>query len=155
RLAVALASSGSHAPETGRVRILDVESGRELLRLDALGSPRFTPDDSQIATNRADGSISLWDATTGRDVRHFSAPGHRSMRLAISPDGRWIASGTQGGKVLIWNMQSDDPPLVLSGLEDAVKSVAYSPDGRKLAACDRHGQVRIWNSDGYETNQWQ
>src|SRR4029077_11989000 len=37
RLAIALATSGAHVSEKGRVLIVDVASGQELLRLDALG----------------------------------------------------------------------------------------------------------------------
>jgi eukaryotic-like serine/threonine-protein kinase len=155
RLALALASSGTHGPEAGRLRILDVETGKELLRLDALGSPRFSPDDRWLATNRADGSVSLWDAKTGREIRNLFAPGQRSMRIAISPDGHWIASGTQAGSVLIWNLMADEPPIILEGLVDSVSSVAFSPDDSRLAACDRHGQVCIWNSDWEQTTQWQ
>jgi WD40 repeat protein len=155
RIAVALASSGSHMPETGRVRVLEVDTGKELLRLDALGSPRFSPDDQWLATNRADGSVSIWDSNSGREIRKLAAPGHVSMRIAFHPDGRLLACGTRAGKVLIWNLASDEPPLVLSGLADMVSSISFSPDGRKLAACDRHGQVRIWNDEWKETNQWE
>jgi WD40 repeat protein len=155
RLAIALASSASQAPEKGRVQILDVESGRELLRLDALGSPRFSPDDLWLATNRADGSVTLWDSTSGRELRKLVVEGHRSMRIAISPDGKRLACGTDAGKVLIWNLTGDDRPLVLSTHTTAVTSLVFSPNGRKLASCDRDGKVSIWDDEWHEINQWQ
>jgi eukaryotic-like serine/threonine-protein kinase len=155
RLAIALASSGSHASEKGRVQILDVESGRELLRLDALGSPRFSPDDRWLATNRADGSVSLWDSTSGREMRKLTVEGHRSMRIALSPDGRWLACGTDAGKILIWDLSHDAQPRILSGHTNLVSWLVFSPNGRKLASCDRHGKVSIWDYEWNEVNQWQ
>jgi WD40 repeat protein len=154
RLAIALASSGLHASEKGRVQILDVESGQELLRLDALGSPRFSPDDRWLATNRADGSVSLWDSTSGREIRKLSAEGHRSMRIALSPDGRWMACGTDAGKILIWDLSDDAQPRVLSGHTNLVSWLVFSPDGRNLASCDRRGKVSIWDHEWNEVNQW-
>ena len=148
RLAVAQMNSGPRVVEQGRVKIFDLQSGQELLRLDAVGNLRFSPDDRWLATNRADGSVTLWDAKTGREIRKLAAAGHRNRRVAVSPDGQHLASGTDKGKILIWNLSDDEPPLVLGGLADLVSAVHFSSDGRKLATCDRHGKVIIWN------NQW-
>jgi WD40 repeat protein len=155
RLAIAHLPSGSRSPETGRVRILDVESGRELLRLDALGSPRFGPRDRWLATNRADGSITLWDPESGRVLRKLVAEGHKSMRIAVSPDGTRLACGTADGNVLIWNPEHDDPPFVLSGHTGNITSLAFSPDGRLLASSDRTGKVKVWDSGWKEYIQRQ
>jgi WD40 repeat protein len=153
KLAIALATAGGHASETGRVQIVDVASGQELLRLDALGTPRFSHDDRWLATNREDGSVSLWDPVSGREIRKLSAEAHRSMRIAISPDCNRLASGGSAGKILVWDLTGDHPPQVLSGHTDVISSLAFSSDGRLLASSDRHGQISLWDQQGKEINR--
>jgi WD40 repeat protein len=148
RIAVAATSSGSHGLEAGRVRIHDVESGRELLRLDALGEVLFGPNDQWLVTNRADGSATLWNPDTGEEIRRLYAPGHRSMRLALSPDFAELACGTNDGKILLWNLTNSEPPKILAGHEKLVTALVYHPDGSRLASCDRMGKVIEWNRQG-------
>jgi eukaryotic-like serine/threonine-protein kinase len=154
RLAIALNGAGSHNAEKDRVQILELESGRELLRLSGLGNPCFGPDDCWLATNRTDGSVSMWDAKSGREIRNLAAKGHRSMRIAINPDGSRLACGTNTGKILIWDLAGDAPPQIIGGHADLVTSLVFSPDGRTLASCDLHGTVIIRNEQLTEIKQW-
>lgn len=154
RIAIAATAAGSHAPETGRVRIHDTATGRELLRLDALGEPVFGPNDAWLATHRADGSVTLWDVASGREMRKLAVPGHRSMRMALSPDDTRLAIGTELGKVVIWNLSNDDPPAVLDGHTDLVTALTFSPDGNFLASCDRNGKVILRDRFGVVSETW-
>lgn len=154
RLAVGATASGTHASEAGRMSIHEVPTGRELLRLDAIGEPVFSPDDRWLITSRASGSVTIWDAADGREIRTLSAPGHRGMRLAIHPNGSRLACGTETGRVLLWNLASDQPPTVFDGHNQLVTAVAFSPDGSVLGSCDRRGKVIFRNLDGSEINSW-
>lgn len=154
RLVIARNGAGLHSIEKDRVQILDAESGRELLRLDGLGNPCFGPGDRWLATNRTDGSVSLWDPQSGREIRNLAADGHRSMRIAINRDGSRLASGTNAGKILIWDLAQELPPQIVGGHSDLVTSLAFSADGRTLASCDLHGTIVIWNELLTETKRW-
>lgn len=154
RVAIALAGAGSRSNEKDGVQVFDVESGRELLRLDALGNPCFSPDDRWLATNRADGSVTLWDAISGREIRKFAAEGYRSRRIAICPDGGLMACSTDTGKVLIWDLSRDASPTIIDRHADPVTSLFFTPDGGKLITCDRRGRITIWDKQWKVINEW-
>jgi len=85
-------------------RIWDVAMGRQVGSLaghkgyviDAV----FLPDGKRILTGSKDGTVRLWDAETGHELRKFVAPGP-VHRILLSPDGKrciaeWeYAHGTQ------------------------------------------------------------
>jgi WD40 repeat protein len=155
RLAIARNAAGLQREETDRVQILDAESGREILRLDGLGNPCFGPGDRWLATNRADGSVSLWDPQSGREIRKLAANGYPSIRIASNRDGSRLACGTFAGKILIWDLTRDAPPQIIGGHADLVTSLVFSRDGRMLASSDLHGTVLIWNEQFAEIKRWQ
>jgi WD40 repeat protein len=155
RLAIAQNRAGPHSKEKDRVQILDAESGQQLLRLDGLGNPCFDPNERWLATNRSDGSVSLWDPRSGREIRKLAADGHRSTRIAINSDGTRLACCTIAGKILIWDLARDAPPQVVGGHAGPVTSLVFSPDGRTLASSDLHGTVIIWNEAFAEIKRWQ
>jgi WD40 repeat protein len=154
-LAFAQNAAGLHKEEKDRVRILDVESGQEVLRLDGLGNPSFGPEDRWLATNRADGSVSLWDPQSGREIRKLTADGYRSTRIAVNSDGTRLASASVAGKILIWDLTQDVPPQIVGGHADLVSSLVFGRDGRSLASSDIHGTVIIWNEQFAEVQRWQ
>jgi WD40 repeat protein len=67
-----------------------------------------SPDGRRLATGSDDGTIKLWDTTSGEEV--FSLRGHTAgvLRVAFSPDGRRIASGSVDRTVLVWDTS---PPV--------------------------------------------
>jgi WD40 repeat protein len=154
RLAVAQNNAGFHKEEKDRVQILDAESGRELLRLDGLGNPRFGPGDRWLATNRADGSVSLWDPQSGREIRKLASDGRSGTRIAVDCGGTRLACGTAAGTILVWDLTRDVPPQVVGGHAGLVTSLVFSPDGRTLASSDLHGTVILRDEGLAEVKRW-
>ena len=103
-----LASAGGiwFGSEFGEVKIWDLSTGRVLdLRghTDLVWGLAYSPDGRRLATGSLDGTIKLWDTTTGEEV--FTLRGHTAgvICVAFSPDGRRIASGSWDRTVRVWD----------------------------------------------------
>jgi WD40 repeat protein len=111
----------------------------------------LSPDGTRLASGHRDGTVYLWDATTGRGAGTLR--GHRSMVLALAwaPDSKRLASGGFDGTVRVWEASPGGEEVhVLWGHPQAVFSVAWSPDGKRLASAGSDPLVRIWDPEAGE-----
>jgi WD40 repeat protein len=120
----------------------------------ALASPieslAVSPDGTVVATGVDDGTVRLWDVTTGKQVGQpliaGASKGATVESVAFSPDGSMIAAGDQNSTVRVWSVPTQrQVGPALSGGVDTVNAVAFSPDSRELASADDDGSVRLWN----------
>ena len=154
RLAIPLA----HA-----IEIREVGTGRVCGSLPLTRESRFatwSPDGTHLACESADGSVDIWEVSTGVRTTTFGKKGieHESFvtryvtysghtdpvnNVAWSPDGQTIAScsgrlnqGQDGAdySVRLWNVSTAEEIVVFSGHDDAVNRCQWSSDGQLLAS---------------------
>ncbi|WP_165250271.1 WD40 repeat domain-containing serine/threonine protein kinase [Paludisphaera soli] len=143
------------------VRVHEVATGRELLSIplprgrEALGVA-YSPDGGTLAAcagvfwetvERADeeGSLTLWDAASGRPLRDLRGHAGSVHQAAFAPDGTQLASAGGDGLVKIWDPATGGLLRDLSGHEGVVMGVAYAPDGRRLVSAGLDGTLRLWD----------
>jgi WD40 repeat protein len=151
--------------ESGRVRVWDVESGKED---SASGSPdtAFGPialsADGKILATRGDG-VQLWSFPEGKRIRSL-AKGKPVCSLAMFPKGDMMVTGGSDGRILLWDLNSGQQKLEFIAHQrkendkeepEPVAAVAFSPGGALLASGGSDSTVRLWNVAGpKELHAW-
>jgi WD40 repeat protein len=178
--AVAYSADGLRLASGGSDRSVIVRSVSIItppIRLASRVSPvqvlAFSPTAPLLATGHHDGTVTLWDARDGYNVRiirptndlvrdaatlgPYGLFGYKDWdyreicALAFSSDGLHLAIGADDGTVRIWNIDNgaeEPPPPRLGG---SVLSLSFSGDCRWLAIArrpsgfDNNGTARIWD----------
>ncbi|KAK0553428.1 beta transducin [Tilletia horrida] len=94
----------------------------------APSSPPSAPPSPIFAVGYADGSIRLWDASSGTATVTFN--GHKSAvtTLAFDSQGLILASGSQDTDLILWDVVAEAGLFRLRGHRDAVTQVAFVPN---------------------------
>ena len=108
-------------------------------------STAFSPDGKTLAMGIDDGTVKLWDLTSGRVARTLNAHPGPVWSLAWSPDGTRLVTASDDGTAKIWDTVSEKELKVLEHTT-AVRAAAFSSDNTTLATGSRNGSIRLWNT---------
>lgn len=91
------------------IRLLEVATGRERLRISEKDLPKLTcfalaPDGRVLATAATDKAIQLWDLDTGRKIANWKGHLGDIAYLSFSRDGQHLISGSEDTTALIWDL---------------------------------------------------
>ena len=140
----------------GSVFLRNLETGETASLGDHIGSSglALSPDGATLASTSylADGSIDLWDVSTGRKTATLGEAG-RSAVMAFSPDGRTLAQGMYDGEVRLLDVAAGAVAGTLGPMRTVgsrhlvpdVRSLAFAPDGRTLAAGTNEDVIYLWD----------
>ena len=103
----------------------------------------LTLNNDFLVSGSCDGLIRVWDARSGRLVRHLKGHtgGVRALRLIL--DGLILASGSEDMTIRIWDLSSGRELGQLDGHTDTVTSL--DAHGLMLASGSDDGTFRIWD----------
>jgi WD40 repeat protein len=118
------------------------------------------PDGKGLITDSLDGTLRLWDLSTGTELHRFkkdSKPVEDGLRIlgfqrnerqvaALSADGKLLAGGDANGTITLWDVATAKPLRTLKPPDSTpLAALVFSGDSELLLAKDFNQVLRIWD----------
>jgi len=117
-----------------------------------------TPDERRIIAGYRDGTVRMWDASSGEEVavlrpverRHPGQPQECAdvvEALEVTPDGRRAVIGDAAGTLRVWNVANGHVKTIASAHQRIISTLAITPDGQWIVSGSEDGTIRQWDID--------
>jgi WD40 repeat protein len=112
-------------------------------------------DGARAVSGSDDGTVRVWDLTTGRQQATLTGHTDWVRAVAVSQDGARAVSGSDDGTVRVWDLTTGTEQAALTGHAGEVFSVALTPDGTRAVSGGSDRTVRVWDlTTGTEMARW-
>lgn len=119
----------------------------------------ISPDGHLLATGGQSKAITLWDSSTGRQIRSLSGHQKDVRMLSFFGGGKHLVSSGDDKLVIVWDMKNGTHQHILRGHDDNVVHLAVSRDGQMMVSGERRrsgGQIILWDLlKGQEIRRYQ
>lgn len=115
---------------------------------------QLSPDGKTVATASADGTVSLWDASTLAQKGVLKGHSSSVFGLDFSLDGRMIVTTSRDNSIRLWDAATAKEIGVLGDHPVTPYSAGFSPDGKKVVSVGWRshpvtkgpvGLIRVWD----------
>jgi len=138
-------SLAAYALAEGKIRVVDLHNGRELLTAQLSGnSLAFSPDGKTMAIGAGD--IRLLEVATGKETARLEGHDSYITSLVFWPDGKTMASSSADQSTRIWDMDTHKCLDVLRGSRREVWRLALLPDLKTLVSGCKDGTIDFWDT---------
>jgi WD40 repeat protein len=106
----------------------------------------LSADDKLLASAATDGTILVWDVTSGEVKQQLIGESGQAHSLAFSPEGRWLVAAGTDGALRQWSLRSGFCLRRLPGHEGPVTALAMTPDGRLIVSGGEDRTIIVWEA---------
>ena len=134
--------------ENSQIFVHDADTQAILYEFNTSRTTRYfvwSPDSSQLIAS-GDGTVRIWDVTTGEQLHVIEGYFILPLLNELSPDNTSFAFGASDNTVRVRDLNTGEQSLVLSGHTDEITSLNWSPSGEFIASGSVDGTVRVWNT---------
>jgi len=110
-----------------------------------INSVAFSRNGMQIVSGSGDGTVRVWDASTGAELNVLKGHTGPVKSVVFSRDGMWIVSGSADKTLRVWDASTGVELNILEGHTNWVNSVAFSRDGTQIVSGSDDETVRVWD----------
>ena len=110
---------------------------------DKINALAFTPNGHLLASGSDDGTIRIWDASTGTEI--LSLPSNNTRDLTFSSDGKILASRSKDGTIYLWDIATSEELSSMKGYKNSSTVLAISTDSKILAIGNPDGAIQLWD----------
>jgi len=116
-----------------------------LLERRQVNSVAFDSEGISLATADDNGTVAIWDVTSGQMKTSFTPHGGPISKVAFSPGqgSRLLATAGVDKTARLWDARNGKIRFDLPHT-NAVTDVAFSPDGERVATASLDKKVKIW-----------
>ena len=117
-------------------------------------SIEYSPDGRQVVTGSYNGSLSIWNASTGRLLRRWKAHPAAIFLTHYSPDGARLITKDFDNRAALWQSSTG---ALLSDLksETALSFLCFNRDGTRIATGDVGGLLYLRDAKGQPLKKMQ
>ncbi len=142
-----IAMTSQLGTESIQVRVWDVASTTEVwVKVTYFGENaevQFNLDKNIVASGGE--WITLWEASTGKEIRTLDRDQSLIWSLAFSPNGKLLAGVSGNRSIRLWDVATGQELRTFRGHTDLSFSLAFSPDGNILASGSEDKTIKLWD----------
>jgi WD40 repeat protein len=110
----------------------------------------ISSDGKYVISASIDGSLILWDISSGRE--RYTLGGYENIiwdvainPVAISPDGKYAISVSVDNTLKVWNLSNGREHRALKGHDGSINDLAISSNSQSVISASEDGTLIVWN----------
>ncbi|USP76690.1 uncharacterized protein yc1106_03964 [Curvularia clavata] len=128
--------------------VLNVQTGKVMRTVESYGKAKaaLSPNGNILASVSREGTVKLWDATTGAMLQVLNDNGGGVTQLIFSPDGTVLASASYDNTLRLWEVHTGEPLQTCVGYSPFRETLVFSSDAKSLGFISSK-TVKLWKTE--------
>jgi WD40 repeat protein/transcriptional regulator with XRE-family HTH domain len=137
----------------GEMILWDLDGRTELRRWSAhtgrVNAVAFSPDGHTLISGGEDGSVILWDASTGSVIRQLAGHTKKIIGLVVTtefdPNNPSLFSGSEDGTLILWDLKTGDILQTFEKYNGTLTSLAVASKSTSAVTGYADGSMILWD----------